>query len=57
MPPTEDTVPDPLHLSLWFPSFAEKDMMLHTLSVLRQFPISEQRPGIAYLAVHPVSWG
>ena len=57
MPHTEDTVPDPLHLSLWFPSFAEKDMMLHTLSVLRQFPFSEQRPGIAYLAVHPVSWG
>jgi hypothetical protein len=49
-------VPDPLHLSLWFPSFTEQDMMLHTLSVLRQFPFSEQRPGVTYLAVHPVSW-
>jgi hypothetical protein len=49
-------VPDPLHFSLWFPSFTEKDMMLHTLSVLRQFPFSEQRPGINYLSVHPVSW-
>jgi len=49
-------VPDPLHLSLWFPSFTENDMMLHTLSVLRQFPFSEQRPGVTYLAVHPVSW-
>jgi hypothetical protein len=31
-------------------------MMLHALSVLRQFPFSEQRPGIGYVAVHPVSW-
>ena len=49
-------MPDPLHLSLWFPSFTEKDMMLHTLAVLRQFPYSEQRPGVTYLAVSPVSW-
>jgi hypothetical protein len=49
-------VPDPLHLSLWFPSFREQDMMLRTLSVLRQFPFSEQRSGVTYLAVHPVSW-
>lgn len=49
-------MPDPLHLSIWFPSFSEKDMMLHTLSVLHQFPFSELRPGVSYLAVHPVSW-
>jgi hypothetical protein len=49
-------VPDPLHLSLWFQNFTEKDLMLRTLSVLRQFPFSEQRPGVTYLAVHPVSW-
>lgn len=30
--------------------------MPHVLSVLRQFPFSAQRPGISYLAVHPVSW-
>jgi hypothetical protein len=49
-------VPDPLYLSLWFPSFTEQDMMAHTLSVLRQFPFSATRPGVHYLAVHPVSW-
>lgn len=47
---------DPLYLSLWFPSFAEQDMMVHALAVLRQFPFSAARPGITYLAVHPVSW-
>jgi hypothetical protein len=31
-------------------------MMLHVLSVLRQFSYSQQLPGIFYLAVHPVSW-
>jgi hypothetical protein len=41
---------------LWFTSFTEKDMMLRTLSVLRQFPFSEERSGVTYLAVHPVSW-
>jgi hypothetical protein len=52
----EDIVADPLYLSLWFPNFSEQDMMLHVLSVLRQFPFSAQRPGVTYLAVHPVSW-
>ncbi len=47
---------DALFLSLWFPSFTEAEMMPRTLSVLRQFPYSAQRPGISYLAVHPVSW-
>jgi hypothetical protein len=47
---------DPLYLSLWFPSFAEQNMMAHALAVLRQFPSSVERPGVAYLAVHPVSW-
>jgi len=49
-------VADPLYLSLWFPSFTVQDMMLHVLSVLRQFPYSQQLPGVCYLAVHPVSW-
>jgi hypothetical protein len=31
-------------------------MMAHVLSVLRQFPFSVVRPGVNYLAVHPVSW-
>jgi hypothetical protein len=47
---------DALFLSLWFPSFAEAEMMPRALSVLRQFPFSATRPGISYLAVHPVSW-
>jgi len=47
---------DSLYLSLWFPSFREGEMMLRTLSVLRQFPFSALREGITYLSVHPVSW-
>lgn len=47
---------DPLYLSLWFPNFAPAEMMPRVLSVLRQFPFSAQRPGIGYLAIHPVSW-
>ena len=31
-------------------------MLPHILAVLQQFPFSEQRPGIAYVAVQPVSW-
>jgi len=49
-------VADPLYLSLWFPSFDEQNMMAHALAVLRQFPFSAATPGVAYLAVHPVSW-
>lgn len=48
---------DPLYLSLWFPHFEAIEMMPRTLSVMRQFPFSQQRPGITYVAVHPVSWG
>ncbi|HSU87947.1 MAG TPA: hypothetical protein VLL56_03885 [Terriglobia bacterium] len=31
-------------------------MMLHVLSVLRQFPFSAVRPGVSYVSVQPVSW-
>src|SRR5262249_3042726 len=31
-------------------------MLTHTVAVFRQFPFSDQRPGVTYLAVHPVSW-
>ncbi|HST09041.1 MAG TPA: hypothetical protein VLL05_01585 [Terriglobales bacterium] len=47
---------DPLHLSLWFPSFGDDEMMPHAVSVLRQFPFSAVRPGVTYLSIHPVSW-
>ena len=49
-------MPDQLYLSLWFPSFGEPDMLRHAVSVLRQFAFSEQRPGVTYVALHPVSW-
>jgi hypothetical protein len=49
-------MPDPLYLSLWFPSFEEAELMPRTLAVLEQFPFSVQTPGITYLALHPVSW-
>jgi hypothetical protein len=47
---------DPLYLSLWFSDFSGPAMLPHILAVLQQFPFSEQRPGITYVAVQPVSW-
>jgi hypothetical protein len=49
-------MPDPLYLSLWFPEFSGPAMLPHLFAVLQQFPFSEQRPGITYAAVQPVSW-
>ncbi|HEX6501660.1 MAG TPA: hypothetical protein VF011_00340 [Terriglobales bacterium] len=49
-------MPDPLYLSLWFPHFETIEILPRTLSVMRQFPFSKQRPGITYLSLHPVSW-
>jgi hypothetical protein len=49
-------MPDPLYLSLWFPDFSGPAMLPHLFAVLQQFPFSEQRPGITYGAVQPVSW-
>ena len=50
-------MPDPLYLSLWFPSFETAEILPRALSVMKQFPFSKLRPGITYLALHPVSWG
>lgn len=47
---------DSLYLSLWFPSFTEREMMPRLGAVLRQFPFSQLRPGIGQVAVYPVSW-
>lgn len=47
---------DQLNLNLWFPSFNEGEMMPRTLSVLKQFPLSSNLPGIGYVAVQPLSW-
>jgi len=49
-------MPDQLYLSLWFSRFEEPDMLRHAASVMRQFAFSEQRSGITYLAMHPISW-
>jgi len=49
-------MPDQLYLSLWFPRFEEPDMLRHATSVMRQFAFSEQRSGVTYLAMHPISW-
>ena len=47
---------DSLNLSLWFPSFTEREMMPRMGTVLRQFPFSQIKPGIGHLAIYPVSW-
>ena len=47
---------DPLYLSLWFPDFNGPAMVLHINTMLQQFPFSEQRPGVTYVAMQPVSW-
>jgi hypothetical protein len=47
---------DPLYFSVWFPDFDEADMLPHAISVMKQLPFSQQRPGITYLSLHPVSW-
>jgi len=47
---------DPLYLSIWFSTFEADDMLPHALAVMRQFSYSVRRPGITYVALHPVSW-
>lgn len=50
-------MPDPLFLSLWFPHFETIEILPRAVSVVKQFPFSQSRPGITYIALHPVSWG
>jgi hypothetical protein len=47
---------DPLYLSLWFPNFELQELLPRALAAMRQFPFSARQPGIAYVAVQPVSW-
>jgi hypothetical protein len=49
-------MPDPLYLSLWFPSFDAEEMLPQALAVMRQFPFSMQRPELTYVSLHPISW-
>src|SRR5437868_782190 len=47
---------DELSLNLWFPTFGTEEMLARALCVLRQFPFSQQRPGVTAIAIHPLSW-
>src|ERR1700740_2858485 len=47
---------DSLYLSLWFPTFELPEILPRTVSVLLQLPFSSSKPGVTYVAVHPVSW-
>jgi hypothetical protein len=47
---------DSLYFSLWFSDFGAAEMLVRTLSVMRQFPFSQSLPGITYYALHPVGW-
>lgn len=47
---------DSLYFSLWFSDSGPAEMLVHALSVMRQFPFSKDLPGITYYALHPVSW-
>ena len=47
---------DPLYLSLWFTSFDPEDMLARALVVMQHFSFSATQPGIAYVALQPVSW-
>jgi hypothetical protein len=48
---------DSLYLSLWFADFSLESMFARALSIMREFPVSQSRPGVTALAVHPVAWG
>jgi hypothetical protein len=47
---------DTLYLNLWFGDSEAVEILAHAVSVMRQFPFSQQLPGISYVAVHPISW-
>lgn len=47
---------DSLYLSLWFSSFELDEMLPNALRLMQQFPFSKSLPGVANIALHPVSW-
>jgi len=47
---------DSLFLSLWFRDSELEDLLPHALRAMQQFAFSKGLPGIAGIAVHPVSW-
>jgi hypothetical protein len=48
---------DTLYLNLWFGDTELVETLAHAVSVMRQFPFSALLPGVASVAVHPISWG
>ena len=49
-------MPAPLYLTVWFPTFTASDMFPRAISILKEFPYSKTRAGVAAVAVQPVSW-
>lgn len=47
---------DRLYLSVWFPTFREQEMLGRLLSVVKQFPFSNQKMGVGALTVYSVAW-
>jgi hypothetical protein len=47
---------DRLNLSLWFPSFQEQEILPRLLSVLKQFPFSQEQSSVKYMAVRSIAW-
>jgi hypothetical protein len=47
---------DRLNLSLWFPSFQEQEILPRLLSVLKQFPFSQEQSNVKYMAVRSIAW-
>jgi hypothetical protein len=49
-------MPDSLYLNLWYSDSELVETFAHAAAVMQQLPFSAQRPGIAGVAVHPISW-
>jgi hypothetical protein len=47
---------DTLFLSLWFRDSELEDLLPNALRAMQQFSYSQGQPGIAGMAIHPVSW-
>lgn len=47
---------DAIHLSLWFPSHNETQILPRLGAALRFFPFSESKSGISALRIQPIDW-
>jgi len=48
---------DHLYLNVWFGDSELVETLAHAVTVMRLFPFSQERPGVANVVVHPISWG